>query len=221
MSPAIHKAVVSEYNGSLPHDDILRQYLVWDRPAGSRFNEDVVDTFIERFRHTLAYAGVELNSETADGQDGHLVGDSDNSVDPRKSRREVKVGSLVQWASNGADQFDQPRKVLGIDESGEWAFVEGSNTGVPMSELCVLEPEKKDEPRQPPKNPFPRVDSSSQSQFEQSIGGQSVERTDLDEGDVVLTLPKKLSSESVQDFEYWVMGVIRKLKRRSVVEADE
>lgn len=51
-----------------------------------------------------------------------------------------KAGDYVQWASQGVDQFEQPRKVVGIADGGEWAFVEGGSTGVAMSELTVVDP---------------------------------------------------------------------------------
>ncbi len=72
-----------------------------------------------------------------------------------------KVGDYVQWTNNGVDQFVEPRKIVGITDDGEYAYVEGSKTGAPMSELAVLDPPaKKPEgvksavAKQPPLNPF-------------------------------------------------------------------
>ena len=52
---------------------------------------------------------------------------------------EVKVGDKVQWTSQGADQFVEPKKIKSISEDGEYAFVEGSDTGIPVTELSVAE----------------------------------------------------------------------------------
>ncbi|HWJ74057.1 MAG TPA: hypothetical protein VNX29_12895 [Kaistia sp.] len=41
------------------------------------------------------------------------------------------------------------------------------------------------------------------------------ERTSLDEGEAVLFLPESLSSDSVEDLEYWLQGILRKEKRRA------
>ena len=45
--------------------------------------------------------------------------------------------------------------------------------------------------------------------------GTNREETSLDEGQVVLTWPSDLSMNSVEDFEYWVTGLINKAKRRA------
>ena len=37
----------------------------------------------------------------------------------------------------------------------------------------------------------------------------------LDEGQVWLSLPGKLSPESVADFEWWIKGIVRKVRRRA------
>jgi hypothetical protein len=37
----------------------------------------------------------------------------------------------------------------------------------------------------------------------------------VDEGPVVLTMPEQLSAESVDDFEYWMTGIIRRLRRNA------
>jgi len=53
--------------------------------------------------------------------------------------KEVKIGDEVQWTSQGADQFAEPRKIKSISEDGKYAFVEGSDTGIPVAELSVTE----------------------------------------------------------------------------------
>ena len=49
----------------------------------------------------------------------------------------VLVDDLVQWESQGVQQFPQPCRVRAISDDGNWAFVEGSTTGIPMNELTV------------------------------------------------------------------------------------
>jgi hypothetical protein len=50
----------------------------------------------------------------------------------------VKLGDRVQWTSGGVDQFATPRKITRLSEDGEWAFVEGSDTGIPIAELVII-----------------------------------------------------------------------------------
>ena len=60
------------------------------------------------------------------------------SIEPKS----VDTGDLVQWTSGGVDQFETPRRVQSVHRRNgkEWAFVEGTNTGVPLSELTVVPP---------------------------------------------------------------------------------
>jgi hypothetical protein len=60
------------------------------------------------------------------------------TIEPKSAH----TGDLVQWTSGGVDQFETPRRVRGIHQRDgkEWAFVEGTNTGVPVSELTVVTP---------------------------------------------------------------------------------
>ena len=39
-------------------------------------------------------------------------------------------------------------------------------------------------------------------------------KTNLDEGPAVLFLPKELSAHSVEELEYWLNGIMRRVKRR-------
>jgi len=47
----------------------------------------------------------------------------------------LKIGDAVQWTSQGVDQFDSPRKITSISDDGKYAFVEGTNTGIPIEQL--------------------------------------------------------------------------------------
>jgi hypothetical protein len=54
----------------------------------------------------------------------------------------ANIGDLVQWTSGGVDQFEMPKRVRRVErhEGQEWAFVEGTETAVPVSELTVVTP---------------------------------------------------------------------------------
>jgi hypothetical protein len=65
--------------------------------------------------------------------------DSKVPEDEKPTYGGAKVGDFIQWESNGALQFEKPQRVRGLTDDGEWAFVEGSETGLPMSEVIVQE----------------------------------------------------------------------------------
>lgn len=49
------------------------------------------------------------------------------------------VGDLVQWTSNGVDQFTEPKKVDEITADGQWLYVADSKTGIRVSEVTVID----------------------------------------------------------------------------------
>lgn len=127
----------------------------------------------------------------------------------------IAEGDYVQWESQGVLQFPVPRRVTGFSDDGEWAFVEGSNAGVLVSELTVADPpvplaeqsgEKlKSALKVPPANPRyvpppPPVDTR-QDVF--SIG----------EGAVTVQWPATLSAESFEDVSAWLDILKRKIGR--------
>lgn len=121
LMPGIYSELWAKWGASLPSDPNIRSYLLIDK----HFNSSVLDDFLKDYKATIAFA--------------HL----DKTEDQPKNggeETEIEIGSYVQWASGGVDQFIPPRKVVGFSEDDEWAFVEGSQTGVPVSELSVVEP---------------------------------------------------------------------------------
>ncbi len=46
------------------------------------------------------------------------------------------------------------------------------------------------------------------------------ERTTLDEGSVLLTMPVNLGPDSVEEFEYWVNGIVRRIRRKAGLTKD-
>lgn len=215
LKPKLHSELWTKYGGQLPpSDDGIRFYLLREREEG-KFNRSTVDGFIEQLRKTLKYAGL-------DKKEGSSVADEvdtgDNGSDPDELKVDIKVGSFVQWTSQGADQFPEPRKVVGLD--GDWVFVEGSQTGIPMSELAVaIPPANTQQQNSPPANPFyePRDVTLPPKQ------GVRRETFVLDEGPLVVEWPESISAESYKDAKDWTELFLRRLKRSVTepVELDE
>jgi hypothetical protein len=51
--------------------------------------------------------------------------------------REIRIGDYVQWESHGILHFPAPKRVKAFSECRLWAFVEGSNCGLPIDELYL------------------------------------------------------------------------------------
>jgi hypothetical protein len=127
LLPKTYSALWQRYEGELPSDSNLRHYLLFDYETP--FNENSVDEFIANFRATVTFAKL-IGSGTI--SPGHEDTDQEKPIRP-------KVGDFVQWESQGVLQFKEPRLVQGFSDDGQWAFLEGSATGVPVKELTVME----------------------------------------------------------------------------------
>jgi len=63
LSPAIHSELWQKYGAiGLPSDDTIRNYLLFERESG-RFNEDVVDGVIGRFKDTISFAKLDSSDK--------------------------------------------------------------------------------------------------------------------------------------------------------------
>ncbi len=226
LSPAVHKEVFEHFTSlglPIPPDDLLQRHLQWERQEGKRFTDDAVGPFISRFRETLEYANINTigGDLPVDLESGDLpeLDSAKNGVVPEASPKDLQVGSIVQWTSAGVDQFNPPRKILAFSEDREWAFVEGSQMGIPVSQLTVTELSTETAAKKtitPPANPHYRT-PKKEDDAAAEVPGMVREETYLDEGPVRLSWPEDLSADSVDDFEYWVKGLIRKAKRRAGV----
>jgi hypothetical protein len=121
-------------------DSVLKVYLTLDRKeAGeSPYSETAASEVIQTYKSTLAYAGL-LDSDitvTSDVDKVPLKVEVPSGNNPIK----VSVGDYVQWVLHGVEQFKSPRKVVGIFPDGTHVQVFGINTGIPMTELNVVDP---------------------------------------------------------------------------------
>jgi hypothetical protein len=210
LSPAMYRELVNEFkaHGRLPTDDSLRPDLITKKG----FTRKAVGGFLHDFRESLEYAGL------LEGNTLKLSPDEGSGGEKNGEDVEIVVGSFVQWASRGIDQFTKPKQVVGITDDRAWAFLEGSPTGVPMSELTVQEqPVTTARTTVPPANPFYAPPRDRDDQDDPSLAQV---RTMLDEGPVLLSLPDELSKESVAELEYWMHGVLRRARRKAGLEPE-
>jgi hypothetical protein len=103
LTPHIYKEVWAHYesDGALPHDDILRQYLVWERPAGSRFAEDAVNGFIRHLRKTLQFAKIIQADKEDEGQDQQGALDDPEDETPQTPANKVRRAPLAPRQKSG------------------------------------------------------------------------------------------------------------------------
>lgn len=207
MPPLFAQVWNLQTEDGLPPDDVIRHHLLWNL----KFNEAAIPTFIASFRDTLTYAGLAVGDKVVGGAKAEKDGDSDAPP---------KVGDLVQWTSMGMDMFDEPRPVRGFSDDGEFAFVPGTDTGLPVDELTVVKRAMEDTKPTPPKaapppNPFaagtPKTDAPPPAGVKEDV-------YDLAGGRALFRYPEKLDAESVEELEEWFGLIIRKMRRLNSIE---
>ncbi|MDP3091960.1 MAG: hypothetical protein Q8N04_14890 [Nitrospira sp.] len=184
LRPKIHNTLWKRWGTDLPSDENVQHALIFEWS----FNENIVRDFLREYKDTILFSKL-TDSDTI----------STNSGD----KEEIVVGDYVQWESSGGIQFEAKR-VTGFSGDGAFAFVEGTNTGFPLDELSkvqALNPgSEKGKFVQPIKSLPPKV-------------GMNSDTFTLDEGQVILQWPAKMSHESYEDFKSWLDLVARKAKR--------
>ena len=154
-SPKIFAELYEQYGMADGIDDALLVHtLTAERVQAGKapFSEELAGDVIRVYRDTISFAGL------ADSDNASEEGEAPPAPldTPPAARAELKVGDFVQWVSGGVVQFPEPRRVRAISDDGEWAFVEGSTTGIAMPELEVVEAPRPS--RAPPTLALPQDD---------------------------------------------------------------
>jgi hypothetical protein len=140
LTPAIFRELWSKY-GADASNETLKDYLIHVK----KFNPASVNDVVQNYRDTVALA--KPKSLTYTGED------------ESEQEQGFEIGNYVQWESHGVLQMPEPKRIRGFSEDGDWAFLEGSETGVPVNELIAetplarREPDALKLPTKPPKSP--------------------------------------------------------------------
>jgi hypothetical protein len=97
-----------------------------------KFNENSAPKFLGVYDGTIAFAGLATSDKVSPPP-------SPDDGDEEPELPNVEVGDSVQWVSQDARQFPAPKRVRAISPDHQWVFVEGSETGIPMQHVEVVE----------------------------------------------------------------------------------
>lgn len=187
-TPSIFAEIRERFQDGHPSESALRSWLVREN-----FLDRAIGPVVSSYMETLRY--LEQEGAFESGGPSHI--DTAESNHPNTSDRGVqfggaKVGDLIQWESDGALRFEQPRRVRLVTDDGQWVAVEGSETGMPMNEVIVEAPAPRTVPQAPIiplASPPPPVaapeDDSFEEWFRAKVGtGKQIQIKYRGEGDV-------------------------------------
>jgi hypothetical protein len=199
LAPKVHQKIWDRWGVGISNENLRHALVVeWEPP----FNENAVEGFIKEYRDTIAFAKLTESDKVSP--------EVENSGDRGEEKYVPKTGDFVQWESAGTLRFPEPKAVTGFSADGAFAFVDGSSTGLPVSEL-----RKQDAPATPLHVSFRLPDSPSKTHMQEDVFS-------LSEGRVVIQWPSPLSAESIQDLKDWLKIVERKIARSTATaEPDE
>lgn len=144
LNPPLFSDIWNHFSQRVPSAEALRTYLL-----RREFHDRAIDPVMRSFEPTMAM--MKQPNETASG--GPDKQEDRGSTSPRPGIGErASVGDYVQWETQGALRFDEPKRVRWVSEDGNWLAVDGSDTGIPMSEVNV-EQRPATVPKAPPGEP--------------------------------------------------------------------
>lgn len=199
LEPKHYRLCWQEWGAELPNAGAMRTHLLLERG----FVESTVDGFIKDYKASITYAGLLDGGSLVEPEDGI---ESPNEGDPGTPF--VSIGDYIQWKSQGILQFRTPRRVQSKSADGEYVFVDGIGSGIPVAEVSKAAPP-----------PLPRHSAPGGAGSGPELPPTGVQQATmpLPEGDAALQWPKAMSRESFEDFEAWLQLMLRRA-RRSIVE---
>jgi hypothetical protein len=104
-----------------------------------------------------------------------------------------------------------------FSEDGQFGFMEGSSTGLPVSEIIPANPPEQSSGQVPLRSLVRMPDLGQNAQ------GAKMKRDvfSLAEGEVVLSWPTPLSADSIEDLKAWLKLMERKIARSTAEEKSD
>lgn len=134
ISPKPFATYWEEWRADRPIDAVCLDQLV----LKGGYTQSAANTFLRVYDETMLFAGLGESHEIAPKR-GEVSGPA-RSEKPAGESIVPKIDDLIQWISGEQEQFLEPRRVRATTESDgmTWLFVDGSETGIPASEVVVV-----------------------------------------------------------------------------------
>lgn len=160
LSPPLFSEIWNHFEKQVPSPEALRTYLL-----RREFNDRAINPVMKSFAPTIA-----MMKQTNETESGGVTGENveESKLPPSNERPDgvsASIGDYVQWESQGVLQFKEPQRVRWVSDDGSYLAVDGSDTGIKMSEVTILEQEAKLPPGVFPPLDDKRTDVKPESGF--------------------------------------------------------
>lgn len=199
LKPPLFREIWNHFEGNVPSVDALRTYLL-----RRDFHDRAIDPVMRSFEPTVAMMKQQSVVEPLDESAETAPEGGSNGI----KRPNVNVGDFIQWESQGALQFEVPRRVRWISDDGTHLAVEGSDTGIPLEQVSVEQSGASITP--PPIQSPPAEQSSSDVNV---VSGQRKAVFPVSDGDVTFIFPEGLTLDGIEELEAYLAVFLKKEKR--------
>jgi len=137
LKPKLIAELADHWRYGRPDDPICLSELKFERG----FTDESAKAFLRVFDEAIQFARRENRDKVpeATAAKGIKTPDTGNrTIGDDQPTTTAKVGDFVQWTSDGMDRLLVPTKVVWVSEDRAWLRVQGSDTGIPMSEVHVV-----------------------------------------------------------------------------------
>jgi hypothetical protein len=138
FSPSIFAEIRDHFSDGLPSETALKSWLMRENFL-DRAILPVTKAYLGTCQYLEQEQAIESGGPSSDEGDKSGAPDDDEADDNAEKFGGAKVGDLIQWEVGGALQMEKPMRVRAVSDDGQWVAVEGSETGIPMSEVMVQE----------------------------------------------------------------------------------
>lgn len=206
FEPNLFQELRERWPDMIPPEDGIVTYL-----HRQGFNQSAIRPAMKAYRETLQFLEQEGATESH-GKPGGLGSDFSRAEGGEDAFGAARVGDMVEVEIGGTLLTPAPVRVRAVSTDQAWVFVEGSETGIEMENVTVIErPSGDTEIKMPPTLAL----TSAPAPKSEVLPGYRSETFDADEGEIRITWPANLSRQSVDDMNDWLDLLKRRIARRA------
>ena len=208
LEPQLFRELQERWPNMMPPEDGIVSYL--NRKG---FNQTAIRPAAKAYLRTLLF----LEEAGASESHGLEQPEEDDAGTPDGDGIKItyggaRVGDWVDYESGGAIANPEPLRVRAVSEDGTWVFVDGTETGLEMDQVIVVDPPEGATAK--PKGERPTLPLPKQDEDGKTAPGMRKAMFPLAEGDVTLIFPEGLSPSGLEDLNDYLAVFLKQEARK-------